>query len=590
MHKIRSKKMGAPKRWIKTLLGLKKDKLDSREEENSTGSTGRIWLQRKKHPEIDNGIYEIESKQNVDPEFENANLQSVLDPASSPSTSLEVKNAAELQWSTREEWMSIDAKDATVQSASDPVGSPSASFQVQSAAQLNMREEWAAVDAKDSNFQSVPDPTSLPSTSLQVQNTAQPRKGLGEELVAIATEDANLLSVSDPSSPPFTSLKVQQAAHLQLNMREEWAAVRIQTAFRVFLLQNGAQLQQNMSEDSAAIRIQTAFRGFQARRALRALKGLVRLQALVRGHAVRRQAAITLRCMQALVRVQARARARHARMALESQTAQQKLKEQLEEEAEVKQIEDGWCDKTGSADEIQAKLLKRKEAAAKREKAKAYALARQWQAGSRQQATPVGFEPDKSNWGWNWLERWMAVRPWENRFSDSNFNEGMKILENESIGPKNAPLISTGKKSISNTGKGKSVTRSRNNVNSSHEKRDAPYSDGCSPSPSKSAYSQTTPTTLASSRMSSKPVVKDPVKAATSSPSVGLRSLSNPKERSTQSDKQGNKRLSLPGVAPGAPRARRLSVGSAVKSSPTAPKPVNARNKPSRNLSRQVSQ
>lgn len=43
--------------------------------------------------------------------------------------------------------------------------------------------------------------------------------------------------------------------------------------------------------------------------------------------------------MQALVRVQARTRARHARMALENQTAQQKLKEQLEDEAEVKKIE-----------------------------------------------------------------------------------------------------------------------------------------------------------------------------------------------------------------------------------------------------------
>ncbi|GMH08462.1 hypothetical protein Nepgr_010302 [Nepenthes gracilis] len=72
-------------------------------------------------------------------------------------------------------------------------------------------------------------------------------------------------------------------------------------------------------EEAAALKIQCVFRSYLARKALRALRGLVKLQALVRGHLVRKQARTTLRCMQALVTAQARARAQRV-MAIEEAT------------------------------------------------------------------------------------------------------------------------------------------------------------------------------------------------------------------------------------------------------------------------------
>ncbi|MCL7049184.1 hypothetical protein MKW94_016702 [Papaver nudicaule] len=318
---------------------------------------------------------------------------------------------------------------------------------------------------------------------------------------------------SDAASSADSSLQVQDVNQIKVNKVEEWAATLIQTAFR----------------------------GFLARRALKALKGLVRLQALVRGHAVRKQAAITLRCMQALVRVQARVRARRVRIALESQSSQQKVQEQLLHEARVKEIEEGWCDSAGSVEEIQAKLLKRQEAAAKRERAMAYALANQWQAGSRQQASHTGFEPDKSNWGWNWLERWMAVRPWENRFLEINSKEG----ENGS----SKDMTSTKTKSFTTVNR-----KASSPLNSSNKNLCASHSDGTGSSSGRSvSVSATvgTPPGLSKPNLSS----VDPIEETKTR--LVARSYSNPKERPKQHDKQTSKRLSLPNSGLGPQSARR---------------------------------
>lgn len=67
-------------------------------------------------------------------------------------------------------------------------------------------------------------------------------------------------------------------------------------------------------QEQAATIAQAAFRGYLARRAFHALKGIIKLQALVRGHLVRRQAIATLRCMQGIVKLQARVRGQRVRL------------------------------------------------------------------------------------------------------------------------------------------------------------------------------------------------------------------------------------------------------------------------------------
>ncbi|XP_020695171.1 protein IQ-DOMAIN 1 isoform X1 [Dendrobium catenatum] len=185
------------------------------------------------------------------------------------------------------------------------------------------------------------------------------------------------------------------------------------------------------SREVAVIKIQTVFRGYLARRALRALKGLVRLKSLIRGNAVKRQAATTLRCMQTLARVQSQIRSRRIRMLEENQSLQQKLLLKREKELEsILQMSEEWVDSMQSKEQIEASLLSKQEALVRRERALAYAFSHQWKNPSRS-VNPTFMDTNNPQWGWSWLERWMAARPWENRSTttDKELNSGRASMK-----------------------------------------------------------------------------------------------------------------------------------------------------------------
>ncbi|KAL1193900.1 Protein IQ-DOMAIN 1 [Cardamine amara subsp. amara] len=211
-------------------------------------------------------------------------------------------------------------------------------------------------------------------------------------------------------------------------------------------------------EEASSILIQTTFRGYLARRELREMRRLARLKLMMEGSVVQRQAANTLKCMQTLSRVQSQIRSRRIRMSEENQARHKQLLQKHAKELGGLKNGGNWNDSNQSKEQIEAGMLHKYEATMRRERALAYAFTHQQNLKNNSKfANPMFMDPSNPTWGWSWLERWMAGRPWESSEKEQHSNSN------------NNNEKSSVKTSTNRNSHGKETTKSsnRNKLNSS---------------------------------------------------------------------------------------------------------------------------
>ncbi|KAE9619725.1 putative IQ motif, EF-hand binding protein [Lupinus albus] len=224
---------------------------------------------------------------------------------------------------------------------------------------------------------------------------------------------------------------VSEAEEPVLAVQTEVAEVQATTAFVLFA--------GKPKDELAAMKIQKAFRGYLARRALRALKGLVRLKSLMEGQVVKRQAISTLRSMQTFAHLQSQIHSRRLRMLEETQALQKLL---LQKHAkELDSLGEEWDDSLQSKEQIEAKLLSKYEAATRRERALAYSYSHQKNGkNSSRSINPMFIDPTNPSWGWSWLERWTTARPWESHSLMEKEKNDNSYVKNPTRGITNAEI------------------------------------------------------------------------------------------------------------------------------------------------------
>ncbi|KZV53218.1 protein IQ-DOMAIN 1 [Dorcoceras hygrometricum] len=212
----------------------------------------------------------------------------------------------------------------------------------------------------------------------------------------------------------------------------------------------------------AATRIQTAYRAHSARKTYRQMKGMTRFKDLVQSDSVKKQASTTLRHLHSWSRIQAQVRARRVHMVTQGRLRQKNLENKMKLDAKLHDLEVDWSGGSETMDEALARIHQREEAAVKRERAMAYAFSHQWRANSNPNFGSGNYELGKENWGWSWMDRWIAARPWESRVAiPPSPKKAPSRQESKTPKSKTPPTIKTSVKVKLISPNAKAATRSR---------------------------------------------------------------------------------------------------------------------------------
>ncbi|KAL3647035.1 Protein of unknown function (DUF4005) [Castilleja foliolosa] len=241
----------------------------------------------------------------------------------------------------------------------------------------------------------------------------------------------------------------------------EAAVTTAKAALEVFRLTQPSSATSFKLHSSARV-IQTAFRGYLARRALIALKGIVKLQALIRGQNVRKQATMTMKCMQTLLKVQARMRDQRARYSHDAgrrsmfaETTNlweskylKDIRDRKQRSRDGSSVTDDWRQCPRTLDELEAIIKARNEAALTHEKSLAFAFSQQNKIlDSDRYTTDNGEESEPENRA-NWLDKWMTTKQsWENSSRASTDHKRNDVIKTVEIDSLKTPSYSTGRKS-----------------------------------------------------------------------------------------------------------------------------------------------